>query len=226
MKKSEYKYDDIEEWLDDLIVLGLDILTKQKRQQYFMQGRLFIANTFEYHFSYLDINDKIDVLYEAGKELYKSSTNKYRKCLNTQEIQSIILESIWQVLQDYELKSYEEYSWLIVSYIKNKCCNLLDYKQAKKRGGETTHTSLDKDEPIIIPIKDNSYNNTEMNIWANELTNLTDNERKYLLLIIEEPHILEMTDKQIAEELGITVQGLAKMQKRLKTKLNTEDMKH
>lgn len=228
MKKSEYKYDDIEEWLDDLISLGLDILDiliKQKRQQYFTQGRLFIADTFEYHFSSLDINDKIDVLYEANKELYNNATYKFRGWLNHQEIQSIILESIWEVLQVHPLKSYDEYTNIILSYIHNKCCNLVDYKKASKRGGEATHTSLDKEEAIEIGIDDVNFNTAEMNIWLEmNKTRFTTNEYKYLYLIINDSFLALKSNVVIAEVLGVTEKTIRDIKKSLKTKIDINEL--
>lgn len=228
MKKSEYKYDDIEEWLDDLISLGLDILDiliKQKRQQYFTQGRLFIADTFEYYFSSLDINDKIDVLYEANKELYNNATYKFRGWLNHQEIQSIILESIWEVLQVHALKSYDEYTNIILSYMHNKCCNLVDKKNASKRGGEATHTSLDKEEAIEIGIDDVNFNTAEMNIWLEmNKTRFTTNEYKYLYLIINDSFLALKSNVVIAEVLGVTEKTIRDIKKSLKTKIDINEL--
>lgn len=218
------QYEDLEEWLDKLIELGKKI----KRASYFTQGRLFIEDSFEYHFNTLDMEDKIDVLYNSGKNIYKNATHKFKGWLNYHEIQSIILQSIWEVLQVHPLKSYDEYINIILSYIHNKCCNLVDYKKANKRGGDISLVSLDNDnEPIIIPIQDSKYNKVEMSIWLNEITKqLTRNEYKYLSLIIEEPNILEMTNTEVANKLGITRQGLNHIKNSLKTKIDIEQLKH
>ena len=227
MKEQKYKYENEEDWLDDFILVIIDVIAKYKRQQYFTQGRLFIEDTFEYQFSTLDIDDKIDVLYDSGWKIYKNATHKFKGWLTYHEVQSIILESIWEVLQVHELKSYDEYIYIILSYIQNKCCNLVDYKKANKRGGDISHTSLNKDEPIIIPIHDNKYNKIETSIWLHQITNnLTNNEQKYLSLIIEEPHILEMSNVEIANELGVTRQGLYNIKNSLKSKIDIEQLKH
>ena len=227
MKKQKYKYENEEDWLDDFILVITNVLDEYKRQQYFTQGRLFIEDTFEYQFSTLDIDDKIDVLYDSGRKIYKNATHKFRGWLTYHEVQSIILESIWEVLQVHELKSYDEYINIILSYIHNKCCNLVNYKKANKRGRDISHTSLNKDEPIIIPTHDNKYNKVETSIWLHQITNnLTNNEHKYLSLIIEEPHILEMSNVEVANELGVTEKTIRDVRKKLKTKIDIEHIQH
>ena len=163
-------------------------------------------------------NDKIEYVYSKLKGSCWKVVNKYYQ-LDNDDKESIILESIYTVVIKYDV-SKDNFNNLIYRTIKNNCINLIRRNEAKKRGEGIQEENINS--PIVEPylnVKDNSYSNVECNLLLEDIRPyLSSNEYEYLKLVIQEPHIFEMSNIEIANILNITEGGVRYIRKSLQNK--------
>ena len=163
-------------------------------------------------------NDKIEYVYSKLKRSCWKVVNKYYQ-LDNDDKESIILESIYTVVIKYDV-SKDNFNNLIYRTIKNNCINLIRRNEAKKRGEGIQEENINS--PIVEPylnVKDNSYSTVESNLLLEDIRPyLSSNEYEYLKLVIDEPHIFEMSKIEICEVLHISRPTLNSVIRNIKSK--------
>ena len=220
--KKGKKLGDFNDFIDQFYLWAIEC-NRMRRQHYFKQGRLFLADTFIYQLCKLESEEeKIELFYSKMKAELNYMISRYGDTIDEHDIEGLLYDSINEVIQLIDTNDIENHKALARTYFYNKCMNLIKYRTTKKRGGGEKPIYIDDnrdDKPQIqIECREKAYDTVDILDWLEQIKpTLSTTEYEYIKLIIEENHSDEMTKVEICQELNISRPTLDKLIKNLKS---------
>lgn len=175
-------------------------------------------NIDQYEWCSMGDNEKIKTILREYKKLGLKVASKYT-VLDPATRESVVYESaldVCDVLRD-DYRQLDDIKNLYCTIIRNKCNNIADYENAKKRGGEVIICSLEE-QYSEQQYSDTNILDTETILYIQQLKDhLTAREYEFINLLIKEPHLL--TNTEYASIMEVSEATIRKMKKNLQTKI-------
>lgn len=154
----------------------------------------------------------IATVYKQNEALFNYLSNKYYT-VNSEEIESTILESIAIGLYSYDLDQKAKLNTYIFNIIRNGLNRLLKFNKTTTKVREWT--SVENYSDIEELYEDASLSKVDMSESITTI-GLSDNEYAYCQFIINTEFSDEYSNAEIAKMLGLSRSGVAKIKTRLK----------